>query len=199
MMDHCPRGRRGLAGADPRVLCAPLHVPDAQLDAGSNVLIHCLAGAHRAGTAGIACLMHLCDLDSTAVTAIAQAARPAIWPIGSFPRLLDALDRARVQAVRPGPVIDPDPGSDAAAAVGARCARAGIEPIAAPATEAQAIEEAPAPAAAPAAESQAPRGAKRSGAKSGGVHIANNTSTDSRLFEQAKEKRKPSSPADTVR
>ena len=32
------------------------------LEAGNNVLIHCLAGAHRAGTAGVACIMHLCGL-----------------------------------------------------------------------------------------------------------------------------------------
>merc|ERR1711934_573547 len=30
---------------------------DSQLSSGHNVLVHCLAGAHRAGTAGIAYLM----------------------------------------------------------------------------------------------------------------------------------------------
>jgi len=36
---------------------------DSELGAGNAVLVHCLAGAHRAGTAGTACLMHLCGLD----------------------------------------------------------------------------------------------------------------------------------------
>ena len=31
--------------------------------ARQNVLVHCLAGAHRAGTAGVAALMLLCDWD----------------------------------------------------------------------------------------------------------------------------------------
>ena len=30
---------------------------------GQNVLVHCLAGAHRAGTTGCACLMHFAELD----------------------------------------------------------------------------------------------------------------------------------------
>jgi hypothetical protein len=34
-----------------------------ELGAGNNVLIHCLAGAHRAGTAGVASLMYLCHMD----------------------------------------------------------------------------------------------------------------------------------------
>ena len=62
------------------------------------MLIHCLAGAHRAGTAGVACLMHLCDLDMQTAVTIAQTARPAINPIGDFPKLLSALDRARKRA-----------------------------------------------------------------------------------------------------
>lgn len=66
-----------------------------ELAAGNNVLIHCLAGAHRAGTAGVACLMHLCDLEPSTAITIAQTARPAINPIGDFPKLLAALDKAR--------------------------------------------------------------------------------------------------------
>ena len=37
---------------------------DRELGGGRSVLVHCLAGAHRAGTAGTACLMHLCRLES---------------------------------------------------------------------------------------------------------------------------------------
>eukprot|EP01047_Picozoa_sp_COSAG01_P012528 COSAG01_NODE_566_length_15422_cov_8.342622_6_plen_316_part_00 len=58
---------------------------------GRGVLIHCLAGAHRAGTAGVACLMYLCGLDHDRAIRTAQAARPAINPIGDFPKLLRAL------------------------------------------------------------------------------------------------------------
>ena len=68
---------------------------DTELAAGNNVLIHCLAGAHRAGTAGVACLMHLCDLEPSQAITIAQTARPAINPIGDFPKLLAALHKAR--------------------------------------------------------------------------------------------------------
>lgn len=35
---------------------------DEAIKNGDNVLIHCLAGAHRAGTVGIACLMHYAEL-----------------------------------------------------------------------------------------------------------------------------------------
>ena len=79
---------------------------EGELAEGNNVMIHCLAvschdiagtwvaffsrcqryrcgqGAHRAGTAGVACLMHLADLDRATATTIAQTARPAINPIG---------------------------------------------------------------------------------------------------------------------
>ena len=67
---------------------------DKKLSGGENVLIHCLAGAHRAGTAGTACLMHLCDIDSRTAVPMAKELRPAIDPIGSFPTLLARLDDA---------------------------------------------------------------------------------------------------------
>jgi hypothetical protein len=67
---------------------------DSKLGAGESVLIHCLAGAHRAGTAGTACLMHLCAIDSRTAVPMAKKLRPAIDPIGSFPDLLARLDAA---------------------------------------------------------------------------------------------------------
>ena len=66
---------------------------DAELGSGNSVLIHCLAGAHRAGTAGIASLMYLCGMDSTEATGAAKKLRPAINPIGDFPVLLQILER----------------------------------------------------------------------------------------------------------
>jgi protein-tyrosine phosphatase len=61
---------------------------------GKNVLIHCLAGAHRAGTTSVAYIMHAGQYElKTALTA-AQHARSIINPIGMFPELLDTLDAA---------------------------------------------------------------------------------------------------------
>lgn len=78
-----------------RIFFAPLFdFVAAELGAGEPVLIHCLAGAHRAGTAGIACLMRLCTLNREEATAAAQTARPVIRPIGDFPLLLKALEDA---------------------------------------------------------------------------------------------------------
>ena len=65
---------------------------DKHLASGHNVMVHCLAGAHRAGTAGIAYLMHACKLDRVKATAMAQAARPIINPIYDFKTLLSVLE-----------------------------------------------------------------------------------------------------------
>lgn len=65
---------------------------DNELQRGNSILIHCLAGAHRAGTAGIASLMHLCSFDAAEATTAAQLLRPAINPIGDFPTLLALLE-----------------------------------------------------------------------------------------------------------
>ena len=67
---------------------------DAQLADGKSVLIHCLAGAHRAGTASISYVMHAGKLSKTKAIAICQRQRPVINPIGSFPELLDKLNSA---------------------------------------------------------------------------------------------------------
>ena len=59
---------------------------------GHSVLIHCLAGAHRAGTTAILCLMHLLGLNSVEATQTAQSLRSMIEPIGSFQQLLAKCD-----------------------------------------------------------------------------------------------------------
>ncbi|OLP74310.1 Dual specificity protein phosphatase 1B, partial [Symbiodinium microadriaticum] len=41
-----------------RYVSAVLSFLDAALDDGNNVLVHCYAGAHRAGTTAVAYLMH---------------------------------------------------------------------------------------------------------------------------------------------
>jgi len=62
---------------------------------GRNVLVHCAAGAHRAGTAGISCLMMFCGWGPADAIVAAKKLRPAIDPIGGFPDLLDLLERSR--------------------------------------------------------------------------------------------------------
>lgn len=70
---------------------------DDELGHGNNVLIHCLAGAHRAGTAGISSLMHLTGMSASDATKTAKALRPIIDPIGDFPNLLSLLEKAMIQ------------------------------------------------------------------------------------------------------
>lgn len=63
------------------------------LNQGKNVLVHCLAGAHRAGTSGIICLMHFAKLSSPEATSIAKQCRPIIDPICDFPLLLARIEK----------------------------------------------------------------------------------------------------------
>jgi len=67
---------------------------DTNVAAGESVLIHCLAGAHRAGSTGISYLMHVADLNMDKATQIAQRCRPIINPIASLGELLHILDAA---------------------------------------------------------------------------------------------------------
>ena len=76
-------------------LFAPLfQFVDSALARGASVLVHCLAGAHRAGASGVALLMHLDPrLSAARATRLARARRPAIEPILFLRTLLDALER----------------------------------------------------------------------------------------------------------
>lgn len=62
---------------------------------GESVLVHCLAGAHRAGTTGCACLVHFADMEPVKAIQTAKRLRPIIDPIGSLPELLNRLHKAR--------------------------------------------------------------------------------------------------------
>ena len=62
-----------------------------------SVLVHCLAGAHRAGTTGCACLMHFAALNHKEAIATAKRLRPIIDPIGQLPQFLQRLELARVR------------------------------------------------------------------------------------------------------
>eukprot|EP01061_Rhynchopus_euleeides_P018776 TRINITY_DN30_c0_g1_i4.p2 TRINITY_DN30_c0_g1~~TRINITY_DN30_c0_g1_i4.p2 ORF type:complete len:195 (+),score=38.34 TRINITY_DN30_c0_g1_i4:177-761(+) len=66
---------------------------DAALSQGRSVLIHCLAGAHRAGTTGTAYLMHAAKLPVNAAIGAAKKMRPAIDPICDFPILLSHYEK----------------------------------------------------------------------------------------------------------
>jgi len=66
----------------------------AALANGKNVMVHCLAGAHRAGTTGCICLMHFAQLDAKEAVSAAKRCRPIIDPIADFPALLAKLQRS---------------------------------------------------------------------------------------------------------
>ena len=68
---------------------------DNALGRGESVLVHCLAGAHRAGTVGTACVMHLHNLPLPEALAHAKSCRSVINPIGDLPGALELLERHR--------------------------------------------------------------------------------------------------------
>lgn len=65
------------------------------LDEGHSVLIHCLAGAHRAGTTGVLYLMAKHDISKTRATKLAKELRPIIDPIGTLKDLLQLVEDSR--------------------------------------------------------------------------------------------------------
>lgn len=62
---------------------------------GNNVLIHCLAGAHRAGTTGILTLMYFMKLSAEDAQKLAIKIRPIINPISDFPDLLELYEKCQ--------------------------------------------------------------------------------------------------------
>ena len=73
---------------------------DSQVAAGHSVLIHCLAGAHRAGTTGVAYTMHASNLDHKTAIGACKMCRPAVDPIGDLTDLLRCLERDRGESVK---------------------------------------------------------------------------------------------------
>ena len=63
------------------------------INRGESVLVHCLAGAYRAGTTGIICLMHFEGLLSKEAVLLAKSRRSIIEPIGDFRNLLFKCDQ----------------------------------------------------------------------------------------------------------
>jgi len=70
---------------------------DSAVVSGASVLVHCLAGAHRAGTTGCLLLMYKADMDKRTAIASAKKLRPAIDPIGSLPEFLERYERAHTK------------------------------------------------------------------------------------------------------
>ncbi|KAJ1484919.1 protein-tyrosine phosphatase-like protein [Baffinella frigidus] len=58
---------------------------------GESVLVHCLAGAHRAGTTGCLLIMHYADMPVKEAIAAAKKLRPVIDPIGTLPDFLNKV------------------------------------------------------------------------------------------------------------
>jgi len=70
-----------------------LHFVDSSISRGRSVLVHCLAGAHRAGTTGTICLVHFGGLSAKRAEITAKSLRPIIQLIGDFPELVKLCDR----------------------------------------------------------------------------------------------------------
>ena len=73
---------------------------DKNMEEGKSVLVHCLAGAHRAGTAGIGYYMWRkshenggTKVDHTQCISEVKEIRPIVNPIGQFTPLLAKLER----------------------------------------------------------------------------------------------------------
>lgn len=94
--------RRVRTDDDAVAFCLPVleFVSNALAD-GKNVMAHCLAGAHRAGTTGCICLMHFARLTRNEAVPIAKRMRPIIDPIGDFPELMAKLERGWQKHGRP--------------------------------------------------------------------------------------------------
>jgi protein-tyrosine phosphatase len=65
------------------------------LDAGSSVLIHCTAGAHRAGATGVSWLMHVAEMTRLQATKAAQQRRFVVDPFGMLVEILEKFEAAQ--------------------------------------------------------------------------------------------------------
>ena len=70
----------------------------AALAAGKSVLIHCRAGAHRAGTTACAAIMHLAGLGAEDATRLVKKSRQAVHISGDFQHLLKRLQEDILRA-----------------------------------------------------------------------------------------------------
>ena len=87
---------------------APAHdFIDAALDDGHNVMVHCLAGAHRAGTTGVSYMMKAGKMSYTEALRVAKRQRPVVDPMGYLEEMLLKLEWA-YKILKFGETKDPD-------------------------------------------------------------------------------------------
>lgn len=75
---------------------APCHdFIDQSLASGQNIMVHCLAGAHRAGTAGVSYMMRAGKMPYVDAVTVAKQLRPCVDPMGHLEELLLKLEWAQ--------------------------------------------------------------------------------------------------------
>lgn len=67
---------------------------DNALEAGHNVMVHCLAGAHRAGTTGVSYMMKAGRMSYLEALRVAKKQRPVVDPMGHLEDVLLKLETA---------------------------------------------------------------------------------------------------------
>jgi hypothetical protein len=97
------------------------------LEEGRSVLIHCLAGAHRAGTTGTTFVMHAANLSLKEALAIVKHIRPVVQPIGTLGQLARLYDKERkaMAAERPSPPMIAAPKKMSVSSAGATASVSG--------------------------------------------------------------------------
>ena len=85
------KGENGLKGSPTHR--AELQFIEKHISVGHSVLIHCLAGAHRAGTCGVAYLMWKTGMGVDDAIAVAKNCRPVISPFATLLALLRNLEK----------------------------------------------------------------------------------------------------------
>ena len=78
-----------------RFFLEPFKWIDAQIEQGHSVLIHCLAGAHRAGSTGVAYCMYANKSGFDETLAIVKSIRPIVDPFGPLEELLRRLEAGK--------------------------------------------------------------------------------------------------------
>eukprot|EP00092_Neocalanus_flemingeri_P077873 GFUD01096771.1.p1 GENE.GFUD01096771.1~~GFUD01096771.1.p1 ORF type:complete len:192 (-),score=44.52 GFUD01096771.1:411-947(-) len=84
----------------PYFLGPMLEFVESALSQGESVLVHCLMGAHRAGTTGTICIMHFMGMSYREAIMEAVSKRSLINPIGDFPELLRRCDKLPRDSVK---------------------------------------------------------------------------------------------------
>jgi len=97
LWEECP-GNRTDPGIS-KILAPLLGFVTEGLEKGESVMVHCYAGAHRGGTAGILSLMHLQGMGQDEAIAAVQARRKVVEPLANMAKLLGRFQKVRGQDV----------------------------------------------------------------------------------------------------